>query len=515
VEVISYLRRVFSRWTTITVVTILGVGIATAITVLTKPVYQTRETFFVSNRNGTTDVAAAMAASLYAQQNVLSYAAVASSEPMANAVIKDLGLDATPATIQGEVDTSVDYGTVLVHLTVTDPSAQRALLIAKSIAKNYNSVLHQVDTANSNGKLPVSVSVLTNPTLPLSPSSPHRTLNIIAGLIAGLLLGIAAAALRDAMDNRIKGPEDLDVPVLGWVPFDKRAAQQPIAFRADPHGTRAEAYRQLRTNLQFVNVDNQPRTIVITSGVPGEGKTTTALNLAAALAEAGYRVCLVEADLRRPTLAKSLGLVGDVGFTTVLVGKISVRDALQNAGRNLAILTSGPVPPNPSELLLSEQAAAVINEVTEHVDYTIIDTAPLLPVADGAEVAALGDATLIVHHAGKSTKDQAKRSIDALTRVGERPVGVILNMMSRRSGDYGNAYGYYYTYRPDRPRRGKAAAAARATAPATAEPAAMVNGAAQHSPVAANGASVHQPHADNDVIFDIDEVESPQGRRGR
>ena len=261
--------------------------------------------------------------------------------------------------------------------------------------------------------------------------------------------------LRDVLDNTVKGPQDfeeLGVPVLGLVPFDKRTAKTPVAFRGDPHSSRSEAYRQLRTNMQFINVDNAPRVIAITSAVPGEGKTITAINLAAALAEAGYRVCLIEADLRRPTIAKTLGLVSDVGFTTALIGKTPVESVLQNAGRNLAVLTCGPVPPNPSELLLSAQAKTIIQQLAAKVDFTIIDTAPLLPVADGAEVAALADATLVVHHAGKTTKDQVARSVEALAKVGERPVGAVLNMMTRSRGNYDYGYGYYYAYRPDRSR---------------------------------------------------------------
>ncbi len=242
--------------------------------------------------------------------------------------------------------------------------------------------------------------------------------------------------------------EALGVPVLAQVPLDKRTAQVPIAFRGDPHSVRAEAYRQLRMNLQFVNIDHAPRIIAVTSAIPGEGKTTTAMNLAAALAEAGHRVCLVEADLRRPTIARSLGLVGEVGFTTVLIGKADIDDALQNAGRNLAVLTSGPVPPNPSELLLSDHARTVILAAATRADYTIIDTAPLLPVADGAEIAAFAEATIVVHRAGKTTREQAQRSVAALAKVGEKPVGVVLNMVSRGTSGRDYQYDYYYTYRP-------------------------------------------------------------------
>lgn len=271
----------------------------------------------------------------------------------------------------------------------------------------------------------------------------------------GLLAGVAIVVVRDVLDNTVKGPpdfEELGVSVLGMVPFDKRTAKTPIAFRGDPHGTRSEAYRQLRTNMQFINVDKAPKIIAVTSAIPGEGKTTTSLNLAAALAEAGYRVCLIEADLRRPDIARTLGLVSDVGFTTALIGKADARDLLQNAGRNLAVLTCGPVPPNPSELLITDQARTIIHQIAEYVDYTIVDTAPLLPVADGAEVAAMADATIVVHRAGKTTRDQVARSIESLAKVGERPVGAVLNMVTRNRGNLDYGYSYYYTYRPDRSR---------------------------------------------------------------
>ena len=286
--------------------------------------------------------------------------------------------------------------------------------------------------------------------IPGAPITPNKVLNIGLGFVVGLLIGIGIVVLRDVLDNTVKSPsdyEDAGVPAMGVVPFDKRTASEPIAFRVDGTSARSEAYRQIRTNLQFVDVDNPPRIISVTSAMPGEGKSTTALNLAAALAEAGSRVCLIEADLRRPSLAKSLGLVGDVGFTTALIGKTPVEDVLQNAGQNLAVLTSGPIPPNPSELLITEHARAIIQRVASHVDFVVIDTPPLLPVTDGATVATLADATLIVSRAGRTTHEQAHRSIEALDKVGRHPVGVVMNMVTRGRGGYSYEYGYYYTDR--------------------------------------------------------------------
>jgi non-specific protein-tyrosine kinase len=243
-------------------------------------------------------------------------------------------------------------------------------------------------------------------------------------------------------------PEDfarLGVPLLAAIPLDKRTAKAPAALRDDPRSARSEAYRQLRTNLQFIDVDNPPRIIAVTSAVSGEGKSITAINLAVALAETGARVCLIGGDLRRPTIAQSLGLVGDVGLTTVLIGRAPIDSVLQSAGPNLTVLTSGPVPPNPSELLISVHARETIQHVAAGVDFTIIDTAPLLPVSDGAEVATIADATIIVARVGKTTRDQAARSVEALAKVGERPVGVILNMVARIRGSYDSEYRPYDT----------------------------------------------------------------------
>jgi capsular exopolysaccharide synthesis family protein len=270
------------------------------------------------------------------------------------------------------------------------------------------------------------------------------------------------------------------------VPFDKRTTKVPVAFRGDPHSGRSEAYRQIRTNMQFVDVDNPPRVIAVTSAISNEGKSMTAINLAVALAETGARVCLVGADLRKPTLAESLGLVADVGLTTVLIGKAPIESVLQDAGRNLRVLTSGPVPPNPSELLISAHAREVIREIAAQFDFTIIDSAPLLPVTDGAEVAALADATLLVVRSGKTTRDQAARAIEALAKVGERPVGVVLNMVTRTRGGYDTEYGYYYSeYRPRDP---QTAGPGQPSCAAHASPARLTGGQFSAIPTAASSA---------------------------
>ncbi len=453
-ELRDYLRIIRKGWPLILAFVVLGSAVGVGITRATTPVYQASVQIFVAT--ATSDDPSQLAqGNTFSQAQVQSYISIANAPTVTVPVIEQLKLNVTAEQLADEITADAPVGKVLINLQVTDHDPRMAADIANALAAQFNLVVAQ--TAQTNGKAVVKLTVIHPATVPTSPIAPNKLINIGLGFVIGLLLGLGFVVLREVLDNTVKGPADfepLGVPVLGYVPFDKRTAKVPIAFRGDAHGSRSESYRQLRTNMQFVDIDNPPRIIAVTSPMPGDGKSTTAINLAAALAEAGFRVCLIEADLRRPSLAKSLGLVGDVGFTTVLIGQAPIESVLQNAGANLAVLTSGPVPPNPSELLISANARRVITEIASNVDYTIIDTAPLLPVSDGAEIAAIAEATLIVVRAGKTTTEQVDRSVAALDKVGKRPVGVILNMLSHGRGSYEDGYGYYYVeYRPERSRQ--------------------------------------------------------------
>lgn len=453
-ELRDYLRILRKGWPLVLAFVVLGAAIGIGITLMTKKVYESSVTVFVAATQTADSASDLSQGNSFTESRVQSYTDIATSPKVTEPVIGKLKLSLTPQQLADKISADAPLNKVLVNLHVTDHDPQLAARLAAAVGDAFITAVEATDRT-ATGQPAVYLTVIHPAAVPDGPIKPNKLLDIGLGLIVGLLVGIGVVVLRDVLDNTVKGPQDfeqLGIPVLGLVPFDKRTAKTPVAFRGDPHSARSEAYRQLRTNLQFVNVDNTPKLIAITSGVPSEGKTTTAINLAAALAESGSRVCLVEADLRRPTISKVLGLVPDVGFTTVLIGRAPLEAVLQNAGRNLAVLTSGPVPPNPSELLVSEQTRRVLAEIARNVDFVVVDTAPLLPVADGAEIASICDATLVVHHAGKSTKDQALRSVEALAKVDQRPVGVVLNMMTKSRGSYDYGYGYYYTYRPDRSR---------------------------------------------------------------
>lgn len=488
-ELRDYLRIFRRGWPLILAFVVVGSALGIGLTIATSKVYQAHVEVFVATSTSA-NAADLAAGNTFSQNQVQSYTSIATSPAVTGPVIQKLGLNLTQQELADKISSDAPLNKVLINLLVTDGSPQEAAKLANAVAAQFSTVVQSTSQIDSKGKPVVKLTVIHPATVPSAPIKPSKIINIGLGFILGLLVGLGVVVLRDVLDNTMKGPADfepLGVPVLGFVPFDKRTSNTPIAFRSDRYSARSEAYRQLRTNLQFVNVDDAPRIIAVTSAIPGEGKSTTALNLAVALAEGGFQVCLVEADLRRPTLAKSLGLVGDVGFTTLLIGKTPLQSVLQNIGPNLAVLTSGPVPPNPSELLITENARSIIRQIDGQVDYTIIDTAPLLLVTDAVEVAAFADATLIVHHAGKSTRDQATRAIQVLAQVGTKPVGVVLNMITRSRGRYDYEYGA--AYRPDRSRRARptepeptAAVEEPAPEPASEHPVSARLGGLEHSP---------------------------------
>jgi capsular exopolysaccharide synthesis family protein len=450
----DYLRVLRKRWWLIGAVLVVCLGAGVAFVFTTPKRYEATAQIFVSIAGANDTSAAALAeGNTFTQARVQSYTSVADSPTVTNAVISSLNLNLTTDQLASKISADAPLNKVLINLHVTDRDAEQAARLANAVAAQFSTVVQNLEQTASSTPSPVKLTVTQPAQTPTSPEAPRIKLDIAIAVLIGLVLGLGVAFLREVLDNTIKDPHELadfaSLPVLGIVPWDKRAEQVPISFRADPHGTRSEGFRQLRTNLQFVDIDNPPRVIAVTSALPQEGKTHTAMNLAAALAEGGQRVCLVEADLRRPSLAKATGIVGEVGLTSVLIGKAPLDAVLQNAGANLAILASGPVPPNPSELLNSAAFRETLQQINDRVDVVVIDTAPLLPVADGAQIASLADATLLTVRAAKTTRDQIRRAIEILDNVDVTPVGVILSMAARRNQ---SGYPYYYAeYAPRRP----------------------------------------------------------------
>jgi non-specific protein-tyrosine kinase len=445
----AYLRVLRERWKLVALLVLVSTGVAVAITAATPKVYQADTQVFVSSTNTSN----ASLDAVYVATQVSTFAAIIDSPVVLHAVQQDLNLSLSDEQLKAKISATAPAAQSLVIIHATDGSPGLAAAIANSAGRAFTAAVEDYATPVGSARPSVRL-VVTGPAVePKSPITPNVVLNIALGVVLGLLLGVALAVARDVLDNRIK---DVDLlakiahsPTMGVIAEDPKTPRHPIATRAGTRNVRAENYRQLRANLQFANVDDHPRVIAVTSSIPAEGKTTVAINLASTLAEAGFSVCLVDADLRRPTVAKVLGLLSPVGLTSVLIHQIELSEALQNAGSSFYVLTSGPTPPNPGEVLASSYVRDVIRSLLDKVDYVIVDTAPLLPVADGSEVAALADGTLLVARHGLTTDAHVKRAIDTLARVDAKLIGVVLN---RAPLTRGNEYGYtYYRAQSDAP----------------------------------------------------------------
>jgi capsular exopolysaccharide synthesis family protein len=380
------LRILRRNWILIVATTLVGLLIGGASSLLTKPTYTSQTQLFVSIQNSGS-VQELQQGNTFSQARVQSYVKTVSSPVVLQPAIDTLGLQITSDELAGRVKASTDLNTVLIDISVMDNSPVQAAAIADAVANSLIKAINSLESPKTGGSSPVSLSIIKPAKAPDAPSAPNTRLDLGIGLLIGLLLGLGLTTLRTLLDNRIRGEVDLrrvtDAPLLGGISFDQDATRKPLLTQTAPQSPRAESFRQLRTNLQFANVSGHAKIVLMTSSVPGEGKTTTATNLALALAQGGQTVCLVDADLRRPMVNDYLGLDRNAGLTTALIGAGDVNDLLQPWGEDdLYVLTSGEIPPNPSELLGSDEMKNLILRLEHSFDHVVIDAPPLLPVTD-------------------------------------------------------------------------------------------------------------------------------------
>ena len=439
-----------ARWRTVAAATLAGLLGAIASILTTTPLYEASTRLFVSTTVG------ASASELYqgnrlSQERVLSYTELLKGQTLAQRTIDKLNLDVGPEALQAKIKASAKLDTVLINVKVRDASPVRARDIANALSDEFVVMVRELETPKPGAQPDARVVVEQRAAVPGSPVVPRKGLNLFIGLLLGLAAGVGLALLRDYLDNAVNEQQELETitgaGVVGIIPADKERRNTPaITFESDRSAI-AEAFRKLRTNLQFLSVDHPPRLIVVTSSVPSEGKTTTAINIALALAEAEHNVVLVDGDMRKPSLDKYLDLVGSVGFSTVLSGTAELADVLQDTKfPRLTVLTAGPTPPNPSELLSSQAAGKVLNELRELFDYVIVDTSPLLAVTDAAVLAPNCDGVLMMARFGETKKDQLGHAVASLRSVGATILGAVFTIAPTRKGSSGSYNYYYYGY---------------------------------------------------------------------
>lgn len=444
----DYLRILRKRWLSIAIITAIAVALAAGYSLLSTKVYRATTQSFVAvggtvTNNSSNSVT--YSGSSFLLQRVKSYVELIDSPNVLAPVIEQQGLDMSVSELASKVTASNPPQTVLINVSVDDSNPQQATLLANAVATSFAQQVAILETPTGATEAPVKLTI-TNPAQGAGLVAPNTKINLALGLILGLGLGVAYALLKEQLDTTVKGEQEMGELTgrtnLGVILFDPEANTTPLVA-LNQQSVRAEGFRTMRTNLQYVDVDEPPRAVVVTSALPSEGKTTTACNLAITLAQSGRKVCLVEADLRKPKVADYLGIDGGTGLVDILTGQKTAEEVTLSWQRGLlSVLPSGPIPPNPSEILGSRQMSHLLDELRAQYDAIVIDAPPLLPVSDAAVLARQADGAILVARFGRTTRDQLRKATESLEVVGARLLGTVLNFVpTRGSGGYGG-YGY-------------------------------------------------------------------------
>jgi capsular exopolysaccharide synthesis family protein len=482
----DYVRIMLAHWLGVVLLVLVGLAGAAAYNLTQPKVYEASATGIVSNGKAADTTDASIGDGL-ARTKVTSYAAIATSTNTAEQVLDDIEAnsddptyaelqDLNPSGLTAKISVSQPLDTALITINARDTDPARAAALANAwvaaLAQQV-SELEGVDPAVDKKGLRLTAYGSSQGA---SQVLPRTSLNLAVGLLLGLVLGFAYAMIRHQFDRRLRSAQEVEkqfgVPVIGLVPQsghmrkdDGRALTLAVTgSNASASASTAEAFRKLRTNLQFMDVDNPPQIIVVTSPRQGDGKSTVAANLAAAMAVNGQPVTLIDGDLRRPTVAESFGLVEGAGLTDVLVGRVDMDDVAQQHPdyTNLRVLAAGGTPPNPSELL-GTQAMRKLLRTLARTSVVLIDAPPLLPVTDAAVLTALSDGALVVISSGKTLDTELGAALGHLDAVNGKALGVIFNRVTRNDSESG----YYGEYYGSTPKKGSATPAKDAVTSAT------------------------------------------------
>lgn len=454
----SQLRVLRSHWLALVIFTLLGTT-AFGVWALVQPkVYSAEASGYVTANTVSTDAASALVGENLAKAKVKSYIDLGMWRSVAERAIQELNLSESAEDVVGRVSVSNPIDTVNVNVRADGATPEAARDLAQAWLSSMATEISELELKSREGGgeevtgAPIVLIEGDSARLPVEPSYPNVKVFFAVGTLIGLVLGLVYTMLRHTLDRRIRSADvletELGLAVVGSIPFEKALNRGihllPLDGQVVPKQLFAvsEALRELRTNIQFMNVDNPPRVLVVTSPVPGDGKSTTSANLAIALAAAGQKVYLIDADLRRPRIASYFGLIEGAGLSDILAHRASIDDVVQSPGAvGLHIIGAGRLPPNPSELLGSGRMKQLLEHLSSSA-VVILDAPPLLAVTDAAVLSTQADGAVIVVSAGKTTTELLRRALAALQKVGGHPLGIVLNKVPKRRG---TAYDYSYT----------------------------------------------------------------------
>jgi capsular exopolysaccharide synthesis family protein len=443
VEIRSVLGLLRRRWRAIAICVLAGLLGAGVVTSRSQEQYRSSARLFV-NIPRAESVAEQVQGVQLSVQLLQSYARIATSRSAAQKMAADLGGGENADTIVSRISATPQPETLLIDVSAVADDPKQAARLANVAATVLIRTIDDLEKGKANR---VSAQVIDDATPAASPFAPRPKLNLVLGGLLGGIVGVLLALALDALDRSVKTPaqaaEFFRTPLLAVTPRSRDVRDRPVP--EDALSAVSESFRTLRTAVRFVEPDHPLRTILVTSAVSGEGKTTTAINLAAALAQSGERVILVDADLRRARIADALALEVGVGLTGVITRTVSLEDALQQ-WREVEVLAAGVLPPNPSEMLGSEAMAAVIDRLRDRCDVVVFDAPPVLPVTDSVVLSTQVDGVVLIGRHGTTQKAQAAEARRRLEAVGAKVVGCVLNAVPPSA-----AHGYYDEYYGRRP----------------------------------------------------------------
>ncbi|GIW10482.1 MAG: polysaccharide biosynthesis tyrosine autokinase [Chloroflexi bacterium] len=446
----DYGRVIARRWWVILLFALVGAATAYGLSKLETPMYRSSARLYVSPLRPDYGL------TLVIQNLIRSYAQQITSDKSLARINESLRLDLSPEVLRARTSVAGTADNLAIQIDYDDPNPLTAQRVAHALARNFVEE-HQRRMLVVEPRDKIEIDIFDEPK-PGTLARPRTMTNTIAGAALGLVLGLVTVFLLEYLDDTLKGQESVErfikLPTVGTIPriagAGRGAARRHLPFQLgasggtgamvasgeagrlinhrNPKSPVAEAYRQLRTNIQFASLDTPLRAILFTSAGPQEGKTTTLANLAIAIAQTGSRVIAVDCDLRRPTLHQLFGVKNGTGLTTLMVAPTLEELYLQETEvPNLLVLPTGPLPPNPSELLGSRRMAEIIARLRQEADYLLFDSPPVAAVTDAAVLAPQVDGVVLVVMANKTKRELAQRAKAALEKVGARLIGVVLN----------------------------------------------------------------------------------------
>lgn len=446
-ELTEYLRILWRRRWLIAVAFAAGAALALFFSSRGTPQYSAKAAVLIGPRAvAPSDAAGAFQELLFSREFVGSYAEMLKRLPLAERVVRRLAVPIAPSDLTSHTTTRLVPDTRIIEVTVKDTSPARAERLVNGLVDTFVAQVRQ-----DFGGRGSPVSVLERALRPTSSDGPNPVRDGALGGVFGMMVAVGVAFLLENMDTTLRGAEQVEralapLPILATIPAFDGGRARGVLIEEDPEGSPAEAFRILRTNVQFLGVERPVRTLLVTSTEADEGKTLVSVNLAAAMAASGLRTCLIEADLRRPVVHENFGLDQSPGLTDVLVGRAELAGVARRSRiPRLAVIPAGPLPPNPAELLGSRRMVDLLEAAKAAADVVIVDAPPVLPVADAGVLSPHVDGVILVVRTGRTKRDVAREAAASLERLGARVLGAVLN---------GVDGGRYEQYRTRGDRRG-------------------------------------------------------------